>query len=111
MKVRSPLNKPSGMPPDQTMRFAGVNSATLTGNARPGLTLACTVIRSPGAMSPLILETVLFQAGYRAASVRRAQMRSGVERIEIVTLKALIVSDILLSMRSGCQRTGMFVAP
>jgi hypothetical protein len=80
------------------MRLGGANSATLTGNARPGLILAWTVIRSPGAMWPSILSTVLFQEGYRAASVRRAQMRSGVERIEMAALKAFIVWPILLSV-------------
>jgi hypothetical protein len=38
VKVRTPLNKPNGMPPDQTIFWAGENSVTFTGNARPGLT-------------------------------------------------------------------------
>src|SRR5262249_36156329 len=37
VNVRTPLNRPSGIPPDQTIRRPGTNSVTLTGNARPGL--------------------------------------------------------------------------
>src|SRR5216683_4924185 len=49
------------MPLDQTMRSPGLNSVTLTGNARPGLTLTSTLIVSPGAILPSTLSTVVFQ--------------------------------------------------
>lgn len=52
VKVRTPLNRPSGMPPLQVIRWPGLNSVTLTGNARPGLALEATLIFRPGAMAP-----------------------------------------------------------
>jgi hypothetical protein len=52
VKVRTPLNSPSGIPPVQVIRWPGLNSVTLTGKARPGLTLETTLIFSPGAMRP-----------------------------------------------------------
>jgi len=50
--VRAPLKSPSDMPPDQTILCPGSNSMTLTGNARPGLTLTKTLMVSPGAIRP-----------------------------------------------------------
>jgi hypothetical protein len=52
VKVRTPLNRPRGIPPLQVIRLPGVTSVTLTGKARPGLTLDTTLIFSPGAMLP-----------------------------------------------------------
>jgi hypothetical protein len=52
VKVRTPLNRPSGMPPLRVIRWPGVNSVTFTGKARPGLALDTTLIFSPGAMLP-----------------------------------------------------------
>src|SRR4029450_1330766 len=52
VKVRTPLNRPSGMPPLQVIRWPGLNSVTLTGKVRPGLALETTLIVSPGTMAP-----------------------------------------------------------
>jgi len=52
VKVRTPLKRPSGIPPDQTIFCAGTNSVTLTGKVRPGFALDTTLIVSPGAMRP-----------------------------------------------------------
>jgi hypothetical protein len=57
VKVRTPLNSPSGMPPVQVIRRPGLNSVTLTGKARPGLALETTLISPPGAMLPSIRST------------------------------------------------------
>src|SRR5258708_21855077 len=52
VNVRTPLNRPSGMPPAHTIRLAGVNSATFTGNARFGFAAETTLIFSPGSTRP-----------------------------------------------------------
>src|SRR5215204_2604919 len=55
VKVRTPLNRPSGMPPLQVIRWPGVKSVTLTGKARPGLALDHLDLlpRGDGALDPL----------------------------------------------------------
>jgi hypothetical protein len=52
VKVRTPLNRPSGMPPLQVIRWPGLNSVTLTGKARPGSALETTLSLFPGVMLP-----------------------------------------------------------
>ena len=63
VKVRTPLNSPSGIPPVQVIRWPDVNSVTRTGNARPGLACETTLIFSPGAMRPSTRSTPESQAG------------------------------------------------
>jgi hypothetical protein len=105
VNVRCPLKSPSGMPPVQTMLRGGSNSATVTGNARPGLIFGCTVTRSPRAILPSTFSTVLFHRVNLAASVSKAQMRSGVARIKTRTEKAFIRELILSSAVQASQRT------
>ena len=52
VNVRTPLNSPSGMPPDHAIARSGSNRVTLTGNARPGLASETTLTFSPGAIAP-----------------------------------------------------------
>jgi hypothetical protein len=52
VKVRTPLNRPRGMPPLEVIRRPGVSSVTLTGKARPGLALETILSLLPGAMLP-----------------------------------------------------------
>src|SRR5712692_3743462 len=89
-KVRSPLKRPSGMPPVQTIFLLGTNSLTLTGKARPGLIFAYTVTFSPGAIFPSTLSTVGFQDGQAGASVNSFQITSGAALIFVLTEKAFI---------------------
>src|SRR4029453_11538106 len=68
VKVRTPLNRPSGMPPFQVIRWPGLNS--VTGKVRPGLALETTLIVCPGgdgALDPLDARVPRLVAG---ASVR-----------------------------------------
>jgi hypothetical protein len=52
VKVRTPLNSPSGMPPSQVIRSPGRNSVTLSEKVRLGLASETSLSRSPGAMRP-----------------------------------------------------------
>jgi DNA-binding transcriptional ArsR family regulator len=90
VNVRTPLNRPSGMPPLQVMRSAGENSVTLTGNARPGLASETTLIFSRGAIRPSTRTTPESQSGYDAASVRIPQTTSGRASISEVASYCLI---------------------
>ena len=62
-KVRTPRNRPSGMPPAQVMRWPGTRSVTVTGKARPGLASETTLILSPSAIVPSTLRTPESHAG------------------------------------------------
>jgi hypothetical protein len=62
VNVRTPLNSPSGIPPDQTIRRPGSKTTTSTGKAHPGLTFEKTVIFSSGAIRPSTRSTPESQA-------------------------------------------------
>ncbi len=55
--VRTPLKRPSGIPPLQVMVRGGSNAVTLTGKARPGLASETTSTFSPGAIVPFTRST------------------------------------------------------
>ncbi len=80
-KVLTPLNRPSGIPPLQTIRRGGSSSLTVTGKARFGFASEVTLIRSPRAIRPSTETTPESQLGICAASVRISQTRSGVASI------------------------------
>src|SRR4051812_20875205 len=84
VKVRSPLNRPSGIPPDQIVRSYGRSSVTVTGNARPRLIFEKTLILAPSAISPTTRSTPESQVEYPDASVRTAQTPSGLASISDV---------------------------
>jgi hypothetical protein len=77
VNVRTPRNRPSGIPPVHTIRCGGWNSATVSGNARPGLIGTNSFILRPGAMSPSTRSTAGFHSGYPDASVRISHTFSG----------------------------------
>jgi hypothetical protein len=52
VKVRTPRNSPSGIPPSQVIRSSGRNSVTLSEKVRFGLASETSFSFSPGAMRP-----------------------------------------------------------
>ena len=48
VNMRTPVNKPSGMPPLQVIDRAGLNSLTVTGNVRPRIRAGDDLDRLPG---------------------------------------------------------------
>src|SRR6185369_6860844 len=75
--ARVPVNRPSGIPPRQTMRWPGVNSTTVTGNPRLGFTSGKTVTLWPNAIVPSTRTTAESQSVHRGPSTRTAQTASG----------------------------------
>ena len=59
--VRTPLKRPSGIPPVQVIPRPGSNAVTLTGKARLGFASDVTLSFSPGAIRPSSERTPEFQ--------------------------------------------------
>ena len=89
--VRTPLNRPSGIPPVHTIRWGGSNALTRTGNARPGLSVVYTRSFPPGAMAPSTFSIVGFQVVHWAPSIRTAQTASGGAPMSVVTANDFMV--------------------
>ncbi len=60
---RTPLNSPSGMPSAQIVVRGGEYCSTVSLNARFGLTVDVSLIRSPGPIVPSIPITLGFHVG------------------------------------------------
>jgi DNA-binding transcriptional ArsR family regulator len=87
VNVRSPLKRPSGMPPVQVILSSGLSSVTFTGNARFGLTSEVTFSLAPGSIRPSSCFTLESQDVYAGASVRIAQIAPGSASISAVDSK------------------------
>src|ERR1700689_3638333 len=81
LKVRTPRNRPRGIPPLNRSRAGGSKSVTLTGKARPGAAWDRIVIFSPGAIRPSTPSTPESHDGQAAPSASTAHTASGLDAI------------------------------